>query len=75
MNSNILSSIWSYCTFRVKAKVCCIVLKVVINCITVLYEPYSTVMRLIGHILYSTVMPLISSYSKVMQIIDLWYFA
>jgi len=25
-------------------KVCCIVHKVVINCITVLYEPYSTVM-------------------------------
>ena len=31
-------------------KVCCIDHKVVINCITVLYEPYSTVMCLIGHI-------------------------
>ena len=31
-------------------KVYCIAHKVVINCITVLYEPYSTVMRLIGHI-------------------------
>ena len=31
-------------------KVCCIAHKVVINCITVLYEPYSTVMHLIGHI-------------------------
>ena len=31
-------------------KVCCIAHKVVINCITVLYEPYSTVMRLIGHL-------------------------
>ena len=30
-------------------KVCCIVDKVVINCITVLYEPYNTVVRLIGH--------------------------
>ena len=31
-------------------KVCCIDHKVVIYCITVLYEPYSTVMLLIGHI-------------------------
>ena len=31
-------------------KVCCIVHTVVINCITVLYEPYSTVMCLIGHV-------------------------
>ena len=31
-------------------KVCCIDHNVVINCITVLYEQYSTVMRLIGHI-------------------------
>jgi len=31
-------------------KVCCIDHKVVINCITVLYEPYNTVMQLIGYI-------------------------
>ena len=43
-----------YCTLcgRIKAKKCAVYIdhKVVINCITVLYEPYSTVMRLIGHI-------------------------
>jgi len=38
------------CVGGSKRKVCCIDHKVVINCITVLYEQNSTVMRLIGHI-------------------------
>ena len=63
-----------YCTLRgrIKAKKCAVyvVHKVVINCITVLYEPYSTVMCLIGHI-----MPLISSYSTVIcRLINLLFF-
>ena len=51
-----------FCVGGSKRKVCCIDHKVVINCITVLFEPYSTWLGI-----YSTVMPLISSYSTAMQ--------
>jgi len=44
-----LVSLFLYYTLhgRIKRKVCSVVHTVVISCITVLYEPYSTVMRLI----------------------------
>ena len=52
---------YSYCTLRgrITEKKCCIVHTVLINCITVLYEPYNTVTCLNGY------------NSKVTGIIDL----
>jgi len=54
-----------YCTLRgrIKAKKCAVVHKVVINRITVLYEPYSTVMRLIGHIQHCYALNYLIQYS------------